>query len=122
MAHVSIGPILGTTQWRAKRDSTSHDCATEGEARAMAKALATGGLQIVETPFAAPLKKARAKVEEPTEEPDLTGLSIRKLEAALETGDHDAHLEAIDMAERAGRNRVGALEAIQARVDAIAGE
>ena len=139
--HVSVGPILGTTKWRAKRDATVHDRATEGDARAVAKVLATGGLQIVETSFTAPAPlldeelwstsfeddaelleiAAQPAAPGPPPAPSLAGRSIPKLKAALNTGEYDSRLKAVDDAERDGRNRLGARKAIQARVDTIKG-
>ena len=42
-------------------------------------------------------------------------LAVGKLKAALQTGEHDAHLDALEAAETAGKARKGALAAIQSR-------
>lgn len=41
--------------------------------------------------------------------------SIKALSAALATGQHDRHLDALEAAERSGKDRKGAVEAIDAR-------
>jgi hypothetical protein len=44
---------------------------------------------------------------------------IAEIEAALATGEHDGHLEALAHAEREGQNRTGALEAIHDRQEEL---
>ena len=46
--------------------------------------------------------------------------SVAKLEAALATGGHDSHLQAMLDAEEGGKTRKGAVKAIKARQDAVA--
>ena len=50
-------------------------------------------------------------------EPDLSVLagSVGDLKKALASGDHDDHIDALVDAERAGKARKGALEALEAR-------
>jgi trigger factor len=67
-------------------------------------------------------KKVKAKKAAPTkpaaaDDGDLSilSLSVGKLKAALDTGDHDGHLDALEAAETAGKARKGALAAIAAR-------
>ena len=45
------------------------------------------------------------------------GLSVRKLTAALNTGEYDAALPELLEAERAGQNRKTAIQAIEARIE-----
>lgn len=129
MAHVAIGRILGTTQWRVKRDTTFHNCDNEETARACAAMLATGGLQIVETSFHEPSapglpanvvelvdKVLSGELPAPST-PGLTSLSITKLRTALATGEYDGVLSALEAAERASGSRVGAIRAIAARAE-----
>lgn len=47
--------------------------------------------------------------------------TVAELRAALDAGEHDHRLDAVDAAERAGRARVTALRAIQARRDELNG-
>lgn len=47
-------------------------------------------------------------------------LSIPKLEAELAAGKHDAYLDRLEAAEAVGKNRTGALEAIEDRQDELA--
>ena len=57
---------------------------------------------------------------EPEPEPVDTsgvGLSVRKLTAALSTGEYDAVLSELLEAERAGQNRKTAIQAIEARIE-----
>ncbi len=44
--------------------------------------------------------------------------SLGDLRAALDSGDHDAHLAALLEAERSGKARKGAIAAIEARIEA----
>jgi trigger factor len=77
---------------------------------------------------AAPKKaapKAEAAPEPAAEEPaadvDLSFLkgAVGKVKEALETGDHDAHLQAILEAEENGKARKGALAAIKKRIETV---
>lgn len=59
---------------------------------------------------------------EPEPEPEpvdtsVVGLSVRKLTAALSTGEYDAVLSELLEAERAGQNRKTAIQAIEARIE-----
>lgn len=45
--------------------------------------------------------------------------SIPRLRRALDTGDYDQHLKALEAAEEAGKTRTGAIGAILARAEAI---
>jgi hypothetical protein len=67
-------------------------------------------------------KKAKTKEAAPAEPATADGadlsilsLSVGKLKAALESGDHDGHLDALEAAENEGKARKGALAAIAAR-------
>lgn len=122
MAHVSIGPILGTDGWRVTRGVAVVDCESEGVARATASAMATGGLRIVETTFT-PSKDTEAPMEEfldVTTEERVSDLTISELKTKLASGDYDEILDEIEAAERLEDPRVGALKAIDARREQIA--
>ena len=62
---------------------------------------------------AAEAAKADEKVEVPLE---LLDLSVKAVGAALETGEYDAHLADLLAAEKADKNRKGAVSAIEARM------
>lgn len=66
----------------------------------------------------APAKKKAAKGEPKGADVDLSILkgAIGALKTALETGDHDAHLQALLDAEEGGKARKGAIAAIKARM------
>jgi len=62
-------------------------------------------------------KKAEAEATEAGgADLSVLGGAIKDLKAALATGDHDAHLDALLAAEEAGRNRKGAVAAIKSRM------
>ncbi len=72
---------------------------------------------------AKPAKKAKKAKKEPVAEAAASGdvdlsilkLAVGKLKAELETGNHDAHIDALLAGEEAGKARKGALAAIKAR-------
>lgn len=66
---------------------------------------------------AAPSQKAGAKapVALPGADLSILGGTIGAFKKALATGEHDAHLDALETAERAGKGRKGVLSAIAAR-------
>ena len=121
MAHVSVGPILGTTKWRVERGTSSHDRDTEAEALHLASALAGGGGRIVAGLFHDPVDTTAPMEEflEITANERVADLTISELKTELETGDYDAILDEIEAAEREGQNRSGALKAITARREEI---
>ena len=60
---------------------------------------------------------AAAKADEKVEVPlELLDLSVKAVGAALETGEYDAHLADLLAAEKADKNRKGAVSAIEARM------
>jgi hypothetical protein len=69
-------------------------------------------------PKPAPAPKAAAPKPAPAPDPaplHLLDGSVSSLKAALETGDHDAHLDALIAAEKADKNRKTAIEALEDR-------
>jgi hypothetical protein len=48
---------------------------------------------------------------------DLLDLSVKKLRAALATGDYDLYLEALLEAEESGKTRKTAVDLLQSRID-----
>lgn len=74
----------------------------------------------VKTPAkSAPKAKKAKKAKKPAPDLSILDLSVSQLEAALESGAHDAQLSALLAAEEAGKTRKGAVKALEARQDAI---
>jgi hypothetical protein len=79
-------------------------------------------LQVERVKFTLTRQPEVAEVVAPEPEPEpvdtsVVGLSVRKLTAALSTGEYDAVLPELLEAERAGQNRKTAIQAIEARIE-----
>ena len=101
----SRSPLSGTL----RVEPASHTL-TEGEA----------ALQAERVKFTLTRQPEPAAEPEPEPEPvdtSVVGLSVRKLTAALSTGEYDAVLSELLEAERAGQNRKTAIQAIEARIE-----
>lgn len=89
-------------------------------AKAAAEMMSGGAIKVMPTVFQAYGKKAKAAPPPPTADLDVLDQSIGKLAKALATGEHDDDLDALWAAEQAGKTRVGALDAIEDRLEEIA--
>ena len=90
-------------------------------ARVMAESIAGGARRTLETVYTIPVDEPHPPPAEESASAatDLSvlSLSIPKLEAALETGKHDAYLQALWNAEDVGKERKGAYDALEAMGD-----
>ena len=59
--------------------------------------------------------EATAAVPEASADLSILRGSIKALSASLATGKHDRHLDALEAAERSGKDRKGAIDALDAR-------
>ena len=113
-----------TLEWLLERQNLVNVDPAEQAAKAAAE-IAAAEAEPEEKPAKKKSKKAAKKEEAPAAEAapaasddvdtSVLNQAVGKLKAALADGSHDAHIDALIAAEEAGKNRKGALAALNAR-------